>query len=90
MKKPYYRAAQDELEIHQELIDEVVAGTHKWSNSYIPTWSINRETLELTKWRTAGDLSKSVAYSCEKIDPLILHNRVKTSEEKAKGGEKKI
>jgi len=90
MKKPYYRAAQDELEIHQELIDEVVAGTHKWSNSYIPTWSINRETLELTKWRTAGDLSKSVAYSCETIDPLILHNRVKASEEKAKGGEKKL
>lgn len=90
MKKPYYRAAQDELEIHQELIDEVVAGTHKWSESYVPTWSINRETLELTKWKTAGDLSKSVAYSCEKIDPLILHNRVKASEEKAKGGVKKI
>lgn len=89
-KKPYYRAAQDELEIYQELIDEVVAGTHKWTHSYVPTWSINRETLELTKWKTAGDLSKSVAYSCEKIDPLILHNRVKASEEKAKGGVKKI
>lgn len=85
-----YKLAQDKLEIHEELIDEIVAGRHEYRRSFIPTFSINRETLKLTKWNTVKSLSASMDYVCKEIDPSILHNRVKASEEKAKGGLKKI
>lgn len=86
----FYEIAQDKLEIHQELIDEIAAGNHDYKKDLIPSFSFNRETLELTDWNTAKSLNSSPVYSCEEIDSRILFKRVKETEIKAKGGDKKL
>ena len=86
----FYEIAQEKLEIHEELIDEIAAGNHDYKKDLIPSFSFNRETLELTDWRTATSLDSSLVYSCKEIDSRILFKRVKETEIKAKGGDKKL
>ena len=89
-EKYYYKKAQDKLAIHEELIDEVAAGRHDYDKSFIPSFSFDRETLELTDWNTAKSLNSSSIYSCEEIDPAILWKRVRDTESKVYSGDKKI
>ena len=89
-EKYYYKKAQDKLQIHEELIDEVAEGRQEYDPAFIPLYSFNRETLEVTKWNTAKSLSSSDKFSCKEIEPSILHNRVKKTQDKATSGEKKI
>ena len=86
---------QDKLPDPKELLDQNLRGSYKELNEYVPTVSINRETLVKSNWQ---EIETGKAYyeimpansDCKEVDPSMPLNLVKQTIDKAAGGEKKI
>jgi hypothetical protein len=87
-----YIEAQSELPISKEVIEEAEDFDYfeKVLDYQVPNVSFNRETLERSRFVNMFGVPNVKKRACIEVEPSVAFNRVKQTNERVTGGEKKI